>query len=82
LVPSLKYSYISRYPLVGIRAQLFDRTKNELVMDYLILKGDNSIHILNAVSPAFTSSLAFAKYVVGDIKDSFHSLNLSRETVV
>ncbi|MDI6631407.1 MAG: L-2-hydroxyglutarate oxidase [Thermoanaerobacteraceae bacterium] len=64
LVPSLKYSYISRYPLVGIRAQLFDRTKNELVMDYLILKGDNSIHILNAVSPAFTSSLAFAQYVV------------------
>jgi L-2-hydroxyglutarate oxidase LhgO len=49
---------------VGIRAQLFDRTKNELVMDYLILKGDNSIHILNAVSPAFTSSLAFAQYVV------------------
>ncbi|MEW6446783.1 MAG: FAD-dependent oxidoreductase [Bacillota bacterium] len=64
LVPNLKYSYISRYPLVGIRAQLFDRTKNELVMDYLILKGHNSIHILNAVSPAFNSSLAFAQYIV------------------
>jgi hypothetical protein len=33
-------------------------------MDIVVLKHKNSIHILNAVSPAFTSSTAFAKFIV------------------
>jgi L-2-hydroxyglutarate oxidase len=37
---------------------------HELVMDFLVLQNDQSIHVLNAVSPAFTSSMAFAKHVV------------------
>lgn len=49
---------------VGIRPQLVDWTKKELVMDFLVLKDDRSLHILNAISPAFTSSMAFAEYVV------------------
>jgi L-2-hydroxyglutarate oxidase LhgO len=48
---------------VGIRPQLVDWHKKELVMDFIVLKHKNSIHILNAVSPAFTSSMAFAEYV-------------------
>lgn len=68
LVPSLGYSYIARHPMVGIRSQLFDKSRNELVMDYLVLQNDDSLHILNAVSPAFTSSLAFAEYVVDRLK--------------
>jgi L-2-hydroxyglutarate oxidase LhgO len=48
----------------GIRPQLVDWQKKELVMDFLVLKHKNSIHILNAVSPAFTSSMAFAEFVV------------------
>ncbi len=64
LLPSLQYTHIARHPVAGIRPQLFDKSKNELVMDYLILQNDDSLHILNAVSPAFTSSLAFAEYVV------------------
>jgi L-2-hydroxyglutarate oxidase LhgO len=47
----------------GIRPQLVDWHKKELVMDFTVLKHKNSIHILNAVSPAFTSSMAFAEYV-------------------
>lgn len=48
----------------GIRPQLVDWQKKELVMDFIILKHKNSIHILNAVSPAFTGSMAFAEFVV------------------
>ena len=47
----------------GIRAQLFDIEQNKLEMDF-VLEGDrNSTHVLNAVSPAWTCSLSFAKYV-------------------
>jgi L-2-hydroxyglutarate oxidase LhgO len=48
----------------GIRPQLIDCQKKELVTDFAVLKHKNSIHILNAVSPAFTSSMAFAEFVV------------------
>ena len=50
----------------GIRAQLVDLSNLSLVMDFLVEKKENQIHILNAVSPAFTASFAFAKYVLGD----------------
>jgi hypothetical protein len=35
-------------------------------MDFLVKRKENQIHILNAVSPAFTASFAFAKYVLGE----------------
>lgn len=51
----------------GIRAQLLNIKTNELVQDFVVEHGKNSTHILNAVSPAFTCSFAFAKYVVDEI---------------
>lgn len=51
----------------GIRAQLLNTKTNELVQDFVIEHGVNSTHVLNAVSPAFTCSFAFAKYVVNEI---------------
>lgn len=52
----------------GIRAQLLDITKKKLEMDF-VLEGDNhSMHVLNAVSPAFTCSLPFASYVCDHIQ--------------
>lgn len=52
----------------GIRAQLLDITKKKLEMDF-VLEGDcRSIHVLNAVSPAFTCSLPFADYVCDRIE--------------
>jgi len=48
----------------GIRPQLVDWHKKELAMDFVVLKHENSIHILNAVSPGFTGSMAFAEFVV------------------
>lgn len=50
----------------GIRAQLINLREKKLVDDFLILKGERSLHILNAVSPAFTSSMAFAKYIIDE----------------
>jgi L-2-hydroxyglutarate oxidase LhgO len=44
-------------------SQLLDITKKKLEMDF-VLEGDHhSMHVLNAVSPAFTCSLPFASYV-------------------
>ncbi len=47
----------------GIRAQLLDKEGMKLVMDYVIEHGENSTHILNAVSPAFTSAFSFSKFI-------------------
>lgn len=52
----------------GIRAQLLNTKTNELVQDFVLEHAKNSTHILNAVSPAFTCSFAFAKYVVKEIE--------------
>ncbi|KLD97796.1 L-2-hydroxyglutarate oxidase [Aliarcobacter butzleri] len=54
----------------GIRAQLLNIKTNELVQDFVIEHGVNSTHVLNAVSPAFTCSFAFAKYVVNEINEN------------
>ncbi|NGZ12120.1 MAG: FAD-dependent oxidoreductase [Nitrospira sp. LK70] len=47
----------------GIRAQLLDITKKKLEMDFVLEGDDRSMHVLNAVSPAFTCSIPFASYV-------------------
>jgi len=64
LVKKLKGDF-KVYP-PGIRAQLVNLKTDELIMDFLVERKDNQIHILNAVSPAFTASFAFAKYVLGE----------------
>ena len=66
MLPSLKKNDVLKSSKVGIRPQLVNWEKKDLVMDFLILKDGNATHILNAVSPAFTSSMSFAKYVVND----------------
>lgn len=50
----------------GIRAQLVD--KNGIMVDDMLVEfRENSTHVLNAVSPGMTCSLAFAKYVVDNM---------------
>jgi L-2-hydroxyglutarate oxidase len=52
----------------GIRAQLVNLKEKTLEMDF-VLEGDSgSMHVLNAVSPAFTCSIPFAQYVSQEIK--------------
>ncbi len=49
---------------VGIRAQLVDWRTKELVMDFQVIADGDAIHILNPVSPAFTSSMDIAQTLV------------------
>ncbi len=48
----------------GIRAQLLNKKTLELVQDFVVEGDGKSLHILNAVSPAFTCAFPFAEYVV------------------
>ena len=48
----------------GIRAQLLDIHTKKLVMDFVVEGDKNSVHVLNAVSPAFTGCMPFARWVV------------------
>lgn len=47
----------------GIRAQLVNIESGKLEQDFVIENISNSTHVLNMVSPGWTSSLSFAKYV-------------------
>lgn len=64
LVKELKPDDVEESDKVGIRPQLVDWREKELVMDFVVIKDGSSVHILNAISPAFTSSMAFAEFVV------------------
>lgn len=68
LVPSLQLSDFSVKGRPGIRAQLFDVRNRRLEMDFIVRGDERSTHVLNAVSPAWTSALSFASYVVADMK--------------
>jgi L-2-hydroxyglutarate oxidase LhgO len=52
------------YGLPGIRAQLLDIRRRVLVMDFVVEYGRRSTHVLNSISPAFTTAFAFAEFVV------------------
>ena len=64
MVDGLSVNDIEPSNKAGIRPQLVDWHNKELVMDYVVLKHENSVHILNTISPGFTSSMAFAEFVV------------------
>jgi L-2-hydroxyglutarate oxidase LhgO len=57
----------------GVRAQLFHEPTRRLEMDFRCEGDDRSFHVLNAVSPAFTCSLPFARHVVDEIESRFGS---------
>lgn len=52
----------------GVRAQALDR-EGKLLDDFVILRHGNLVHVLNAPSPAATSSLAIADYIVDRCRD-------------
>jgi (S)-2-hydroxyglutarate dehydrogenase len=53
----------------GIRAQLLNIRKRKLEMDFVTEGDERSLHILNAVSPAFTCALPFADFACDKIAD-------------
>jgi L-2-hydroxyglutarate oxidase LhgO len=48
----------------GIRAQLVHLPTGKLEQDFIVTSQANATHILNAVSPGWTSSIPFGKHVV------------------
>src|SRR5919197_4037767 len=64
LVKRFDPSLFERAAKVGIRPQLVDWRTKELVMDFLVEAKDESVHVLNPISPAFTSSMDLAKTIV------------------
>ncbi|HSE83890.1 MAG TPA: L-2-hydroxyglutarate oxidase [Thermodesulfobacteriota bacterium] len=63
LLKGLKLEDLEDTDKVGIRPQLVSWGEKKLVMDFLVVKDGDSLHVLNAISPAFTSSMAFAGYI-------------------
>lgn len=70
LMPELTYDDLVPSDKVGIRPQLINVREKKLEMDYVIEKTDRSLHVLNAISPAFTSSFAFAELIVDKSRTS------------
>lgn len=64
LVKDLEMDDVIPVEKVGIRPQLVDWEAKSLVSDFVVIRDGTGIHILNAVSPAFTSSMAFAQRIV------------------
>ncbi len=60
LLSGLRPEDVAPSSKVGIRPQLVDVESGRLVMDFLVERGEAELHVLNAISPAFTSSMAFA----------------------
>ena len=50
----------------GIRAQLLDKKSLSLVQDFVVEADGSSVHILNAVSPAFTCAFPFSDYIISN----------------
>ena len=55
----------------GVRAQAL-MNDGKLVDDFLIVQGQNSVHVCNAPSPAATSSLEIGKAIVSKIPEQSH----------
>jgi len=64
MVKQIDASGFNQWSKPGIRAQLLNTTTKELVQDFVVEGDSRSVHLLNAVSPAFTCSFPFATWVV------------------
>jgi L-2-hydroxyglutarate oxidase LhgO len=68
LAEGVDIKHYRRWGKPGIRAQILNIRNKTLEMDFVMEGDDQSIHILNAVSPGFTCALPFAKYVCDQIE--------------
>ncbi len=63
LVQNVDLSIFDQKAKPGIRAQLLQKSTRKLVQDFVVEAGPQSVHVLNSVSPAFTCSLPFSKWI-------------------
>ena len=64
LIPALQIKHLLPSEKVGIRAQLYDTKKCSLIDDFYIENTNTTTHVLNAISPAFTSSFSLADLII------------------
>ncbi len=64
MVQSIDPKGFTEFTKPGIRAQLLNKKTLELVQDFVIEGDKQSLHVLNAVSPAFTCAFPFAEHIV------------------
>lgn len=76
LVPDITTADI-RVQKSGVRAQALDRS-GRLIDDFMIIKKDRSIHVLNAPSPAATSSLVIGSRIACIAKKTLFAKKLSK----
>ena len=67
LVPSVRAADFTERGRPGVRAQLFDTANRRLEMDFVVRSGERSTHVLNAVSPAWTSAFAVAAHILDSL---------------
>lgn len=72
LIDGVKIANYKRWARPGIRAQLLNSKTQKLEMDFVLEGDDRSMHILNAVSPAFTCALPFSDHVCNEIGKLIH----------
>jgi L-2-hydroxyglutarate oxidase LhgO len=63
MMPYVDPKGFGQFTRPGMRAQLLDKTTLSLVQDFVIEADSSSVHVLNAVSPAFTCAFPFADFV-------------------
>lgn len=70
LVPELRLKDLCGSRKVGIRPQLVRWPDGKLIGDFLVVRDSDSLHVLNAISPAFTSSMVLAGYLADLISEA------------
>ena len=73
LLEGVKLEHYTHWGKPGIRAQLLHLKSRKLEMDFVVQGDRKSFHVLNAVSPAWTCALPFAKYVCDQIDAKLRS---------
>jgi L-2-hydroxyglutarate oxidase LhgO len=68
LLEGVKLEDYQHWGKPGIRAQLLNIKTRKLEMDFVVQGDSKSLHVLNAVSPAWTCSGPFGKYVCDQIE--------------
>ena len=69
LVPEIQPEDVWQ-PSAGVRAQAIDDS-GALLQDFKILQGDRAVHVLNAPSPAATSSLPISRHIANIATNTF-----------
>jgi len=66
LVHGFDPSEVESADKVGIRPQLVDWRTKQLLMDFIVERAGDTLHVMNPISPAFTSSMELARQVVAE----------------